>query len=150
MPFVVPSTLCSIVHDILGEVLDIARIVVDPRQGDSPRPRRVARIPSLCRSGFARRPGTEVEFIYINIVERPGEVLLAAPFEKLTFDLGGVYLVDSDRAELEKLAVAYLALVDNLSGNDIGTVDVAENGDVLRAVFQWKSDAQSIAVRTAE
>ena len=88
----------------------------------------------------------EVEFIYIDVVEGLREVLLAAAFKELAFYLGSVDFVDSDGAEFEKLAVPYFALENYLTGDNVRTVDVAENGRILRAVFQRKGYAQSIAV----
>ncbi len=145
-----PPVLRGIVHGIFCEILNIARIVVDPRQGHGLRPRRIARPPRLGRVELARRPLAEVEFIYKDVVEGLRKVPLAASFKELAFDFGGVDFIDGDGAELEKLAVANLALEDNLTRHDIGTVDVAEHGDILRAVFQRKGDAQRIAVGAAE
>lgn len=150
VPRIMPPVLRGIVHGIFCEILNIARIVVDPRQGHGLRPRRIARPPRLGRVELARRPLAEVEFIYKDVVEGLRKVPLAASFKELAFDFGGIDFIDGDRAEFEKLAVPYFALENNLTGDNVRTVDVAENGRILRAVFQRKGYAQSIAVRTAE
>ena len=148
VPGVMPPVLCGIVHGVFGKVLNIARIIIYPRQGHGIGI--IRGLPRLYRVWLARRPLAEVEFIYIDVVEGLREVLLAAAFKELAFYLGSVDFVDSDRAEFEKLAVPYFALENNLTGDNVRTVDVAENSRILRAVFQRKGYAQSIAVRTAE
>ena len=147
-----PSPLRGIIYDIFGEILDIAGIVVDPRQGHASVGVR-GRVPGVggryLRSRGCRRCA-EVEFVYIHLVESLVEVLLGAPLQELRLDLGLGYFGNGDRAELVEASVAYLAVENHLLRRHIGTVDMAEDCKVLRAVFERKGDCQRVAVAAAE
>ena len=80
----------------VGKVLNIARIVVDPRQGYALHfvSERVPGIFGSAVVGIGR--ASEVKFVDVDIIESNVEVLLAAPLQKLRLDLGIINLRDSD------------------------------------------------------
>ena len=124
----------------VGEILNIARIVVDPRQGHAFHIVEM-RVPGFFRRRVvAARSVAEVEFVNVDVIESDVEVLLGAPFEELRLDLGIGYLCDDDGAELVEVSVADFAVEDNLARDYVGTVDMAEDVEVLRALAQRKSD----------
>ena len=88
------------------EVLNIARIVVDPRQSHALHivyegvPRLIGRgVGGLCRRA-------KVKFVDEHIIESDVEVLLRAAFEELRLDLGIVDFGNGDRTELVEAFIA--------------------------------------------
>ena len=119
---------------MLRLVLNIARIVVDPRQGNA-FAAGVFRIPRIgwsnaglvgcCRSA-------EVKFVDIDLVESLVKVLFAPALQKLSLDLGFGDFGYCDGTELVEALVAYLAVKDNFLRGDIDPVDVSEDVNILR------------------
>ena len=140
--------LHGIIDNMLRLVLNVSRIVVDPRQGHT-FTARIFGVPGIGRSdawlvGSGRC--TEVKLIDIDLIEGLVKVLFRATFEELRLDLGFGYFSDCDWAELVEALVAYLAVEDNFLCGYIGPVDMAEDSDVFGTSAQRKSDCQGVAV----
>ncbi len=133
---------------MLRLVLNVARIVVDPRQGHT-FTARIFGVPGIVRSDaglICYGRSAEVKFIDIDLVEGLVKVLFRASFEELRLDLGLGYFGDGDGAELVEALVAYLAVKDYFLRGYICTVDVAEDSDVFGTSLQGECDCEGVAV----
>ena len=97
------------------------------------------------RIGVAQR-----QHIEIDIIEGGVEVLLTATFEELRLDFDFRNLRDGDGARLDEVAVADVAVKDDLFLFHVLTMQMPKDTDVLRTVLQRKGDGQRVAVRARE
>ena len=138
--------------DVLRAVLNVARSIIHPRQGDK-REIVEAVIPgshrSDCRS-VNRSRRTEVKFVDVDVIEGRVEVHFRATFEELRFHFGLGDFRHDDRATKHECTVNDLTVENHLVCRHVGTVDVAEDGEVLRATTERKGDCERVAVRAAE
>ena len=143
-----PFLLRCIVNNVVGKILNIPRIVIDPRQSHTLHLIKGG-IPGVGGRGVVGAGcAAEVKFVDINIIESIIKILLAPPLQELRLDLGLGDFGDSDRAELVEALVAYLTVEYNLLSSDIGTVDMPEDSDILRAIVQRKGNSEGVTVTT--
>jgi len=134
-----------VIDNTLGQILDVSRIVVDPRQGYILAIMFI-RIPAVLRFVFLNVSQisirtTEVQFIDVNLVEGLVEVLFRATFEELSLYFKLRDSCDRERAVLIEIPVAQLAIESHLLRSHIRAVYAAEDVNILRASAERERDS---------
>ena len=136
---------------VLPAVLHIARVVIHPLKRQV-----VASIVYvLAEDGGGQADGVgarvaQGHLVDVYFIEGNGVVLHGATFKELALDLRVVDFGDSDRAVLHEGFIAYLTVEQQVLRDHIFAVDMPEDSQVLRAVFEGKSDGEGVTVCAGE